>query len=195
MVAEGRTTVVTRMVDLDVPGPGDLRRRAGLQSARRRAPGRPRPEDRWTMSPLLEIDDLTVDFSRDGRVTSRALRGVSLTVDAGEAVGVVGETGCGKTLTGLSVLRMLPRTRPPRAGSTFDGQGDARALGSRAALDPRAADQHGLPEPGDELQSGLHGRLPDRPRCRAPSRSRPQGGPGASSRRRSTPSDCRTRRA
>jgi peptide/nickel transport system ATP-binding protein len=74
------------------------------------------------MSPLLEIEDLTVDFSRDGRVTSRALRGVSLTVDAGEAVGVVGETGCGKTLTGLSVLRMLPENATASGRVSFDGQ-------------------------------------------------------------------------
>jgi len=74
------------------------------------------------VSRLLEIEDLTVDFSRDGRVTSRALRGVSLTVDAGEAVGVVGETGCGKTLTGLSVLRMLPDNATASGRICFEGQ-------------------------------------------------------------------------
>ena len=74
------------------------------------------------MSALLEIDDLRVDFSRDGRVTSRALRGISLTVAPGEAVGVVGETGCGKTLTGLSVLRMLPDNAAVSGRICFDGQ-------------------------------------------------------------------------
>jgi len=73
------------------------------------------------VSTLLEIEDLTVDFSRDGHVTSRALRGVSLTVDAGEAVGVVGETGCGKTLTGLSVLRMLPENATASGRICFEG--------------------------------------------------------------------------
>ncbi len=74
------------------------------------------------MSTLLEIDDLRVDFSRDGRVTSHALRGVSLDVGVGEAVGVVGETGCGKTLTGLSVLRMLPENARATGRITFDGR-------------------------------------------------------------------------
>jgi len=74
------------------------------------------------VSALLEIDDLRVDFSRDGRVTSRALRGVSLTVEPGEAVGVVGETGCGKTLTGLSVLRMLPENATATGRISFEGQ-------------------------------------------------------------------------
>ena len=74
------------------------------------------------MSTLLEIDDLRVDFSRDGRVTSRALRGISFTVEAGEAVGVVGETGCGKTLTGLSVLRMLPGNATATGRISFEGQ-------------------------------------------------------------------------
>jgi peptide/nickel transport system ATP-binding protein len=73
------------------------------------------------MSSLLEIDDLRVEFSRDGRVTSRALRGISLTVEPGEAVGVVGETGCGKTLTGLSVLRMLPENATATGRITFEG--------------------------------------------------------------------------
>jgi len=67
------------------------------------------------VSPLLEIEDLTVDFSRDGRITSRALRGVSLTVNAGE-------TGCGKTLTGLAVLRMLPENATASGRVSFDGQ-------------------------------------------------------------------------
>jgi peptide/nickel transport system ATP-binding protein len=74
------------------------------------------------VSALLEIEDLRVDFSRDGRVISHALRGVSLAVGAGEAVGVVGETGCGKTLTGLSVLRMLPDNARASGRISFDGR-------------------------------------------------------------------------
>jgi peptide/nickel transport system ATP-binding protein len=73
------------------------------------------------MSALLEIDDLAVDFVRDGRVTTRAVRGVSLELSAGEALGVVGETGCGKTVTGLSILRMLPQTAKTSGHIAFDG--------------------------------------------------------------------------
>jgi len=74
------------------------------------------------VSTLLEIDNLKVDFLRDDRVTSTALRGIDLAVDAGEAVGVVGETGCGKTLTGLSVLQMLPDNARVTGRISFEGR-------------------------------------------------------------------------
>jgi len=60
--------------------------------------------------PLLEIEDLrTYFFTRDGVV--RAVDGVSLSVKRGETLGVVGESGCGKSVTSLSILRLIPE--PP----------------------------------------------------------------------------------
>ncbi|MGD2063148.1 MAG: ABC transporter ATP-binding protein [Nitrospirota bacterium] len=56
---------------------------------------------------LLEIDDLHIAFEdRTGAVP--AVRGVSLTIDRGEVMGLVGESGCGKTVTALALLRLLP---------------------------------------------------------------------------------------
>jgi peptide/nickel transport system ATP-binding protein len=59
------------------------------------------------MAPLLEIEDLHTDI-RMRRATVHALDGVSLTVEPGECVGVVGESGCGKTMTALSIMQLLP---------------------------------------------------------------------------------------
>ncbi len=56
---------------------------------------------------LLEVEDLrTSFFTYAGEV--KAVRGVSLHVNKGEAVGIVGESGCGKSVTALSIMRLIP---------------------------------------------------------------------------------------
>jgi oligopeptide/dipeptide ABC transporter ATP-binding protein len=56
--------------------------------------------------PLLTISDLQVEFETDSGVVP-AVRGVSLEVRAGETVALVGESGCGKSVTALSVMRLM----------------------------------------------------------------------------------------
>src|SRR5271165_2641288 len=59
------------------------------------------------MAPLLQIEDLHTEI-RLRSATVYALDGVSLTVEAGECLGIVGESGCGKTMTALSIMQLLP---------------------------------------------------------------------------------------
>ena len=56
---------------------------------------------------LLEIADLHVTVGR-GQDATELVRGVSFTLDAGEMVGLVGESGCGKTMTAMSIVQLLP---------------------------------------------------------------------------------------
>ena len=70
---------------------------------------------------LLEITDLSVSFRRDGALLT-PVRGVSIRVEAGERVALVGESGCGKSLTALSVTRLSPTDRAHLSGEiVFDG--------------------------------------------------------------------------
>ena len=71
---------------------------------------------------LLEVRDLHTQI-RLKRSTVYALGGVDLTVDAGETLGVVGESGCGKTMTAMSIMRLLPNGGSITGGSvTLDGR-------------------------------------------------------------------------
>jgi len=60
--------------------------------------------------PVLAITDLVVEFKTEKGVV-RALDGISIEVFAGEPVGIVGESGCGKSVTALSILKLIPN--PP----------------------------------------------------------------------------------
>ena len=61
--------------------------------------------------PLLQVRDLAVSFSSDTSITGRtqAVDGVSMTIHPGQTLAVVGESGCGKSVTALSLLHLLPR--------------------------------------------------------------------------------------
>ena len=67
---------------------------------------------------MLEVKDLVMRFyTYDGVVN--ALNGVSFKVDKGEIFGLVGETGCGKSVTCYSILHLLPSTAKVEEGSVF----------------------------------------------------------------------------
>jgi len=73
--------------------------------------------------PILQIKDLTVHFHTDAGVV-HAVNGVSFSLEKGEVLGVVGESGCGKSVTALSILRLLPvpPARIVKGEILFEGQ-------------------------------------------------------------------------
>ena len=68
--------------------------------------------------PLLRIDNLVAGFAQPDGVVLRAVDGISLDVHRGKTLGIVGESGCGKSVTAFSILRLLPHP----AGRLLDGR-------------------------------------------------------------------------
>jgi len=74
------------------------------------------------VAPLLEITDLRTDINLKQGVV-HAVEGVSIHVETGETLGIVGESGCGKTMTALSIMQLLPTGGHITGGSiTLSGQ-------------------------------------------------------------------------
>src|ERR1700760_4149200 len=65
---------------------------------------------------VLEVEDLHTEFHLR-KSTVHAVDGVSFTVNEGECVGLVGESGCGKSTTGFSIMKLLPNVGHVKGGS------------------------------------------------------------------------------
>jgi len=57
--------------------------------------------------PVLRVEDLSVDFDVRGRSVN-ILAGVNFDLNRGETLGIIGESGCGKSMTALALLQMIP---------------------------------------------------------------------------------------
>lgn len=76
------------------------------------------------MTPILQLRGLEVSYPG---AAEPAVRGVDLSLGAGETLGLAGESGCGKTSVAMSVLRLLPRSALVRGSVLFDGE-DVRTM-------------------------------------------------------------------
>jgi ABC-type glutathione transport system ATPase component len=110
-----------------------------------------------TASPMLELRELSVSFPVKGAEPVRAVRGVSLSVATRETLGLVGESGCGKTTLSRAVLGLLPFGGDVRLkGEPLNWKAGGRELRRRvqlvfqdpfASLNPRMTVQQALQEP------------------------------------------------
>src|SRR4051812_2518161 len=86
--------------------------------------------------PLIDIRDLRTQFTTDDGVIT-AVDGVSFAIPRGKTVGLVGESGCGKSITGLSLLQLVP---PP--GRVTDGRILFAREGDEEPIDIAALSPH-----------------------------------------------------
>jgi peptide/nickel transport system ATP-binding protein len=73
------------------------------------------------MSALLEVQDLSVELQTH-RGPARAVRNVSFSLAAGETLGLVGESGCGKSITALALMGLLPENARVTGSIVFEGR-------------------------------------------------------------------------
>ena len=79
---------------------------------------------------LLSVSDLHTYFFSGGQVT-KAVEGVDLELDKGEVLGLVGESGCGKTMTARSIMRLIPSPGRIVQGSVLFEDVDLARLSDR----------------------------------------------------------------
>lgn len=89
---------------------------------------------------LLKVNNLKVDFSNSRHQWTRIVHGVSFAVGKGEILGIVGESGCGKSVTAFSILRLHERRTTRYEGAiTFEGH-DIFSLGQKQLRTLRGGD-------------------------------------------------------
>jgi peptide/nickel transport system ATP-binding protein len=90
--------------------------------------------------PLLSVEDLRVTFTRQGEEPFLAVDGVSFDVHRGQTVGLVGESGCGKSVTSLAIMGLLPeRGNQVEGRAIFEGE-DLIGLSRHDMRDRRGRD-------------------------------------------------------
>ena len=90
--------------------------------------------------PLLSVEDLQVTFTRQGEEPFAAVDGVSFDVHPGQTVGLVGESGCGKSVTSLAIMGLLPERGNRVAGRAVYEGVDLVGLSRQEMRDRRGRD-------------------------------------------------------
>jgi len=105
LLGQGLEQVLNPRLDTHhlMPGRPVLQKEAGERAA--------------TKGALLEVQNLSINYVTEGKPAARAVENISFTLEEGELIGLVGESGCGKTTLMLSLLRLLPA-----AGQIVDGR-------------------------------------------------------------------------
>jgi oligopeptide/dipeptide ABC transporter ATP-binding protein len=100
-----------------------------------------RPDRGWgTVTKLLEISDLRTQFFTSGGIV-KAVDGISYDVNEGETIAIVGESGCGKSISALSILRLIPDPPGRIVGGSIRFRGrDLLALSDEEIRDVRGKD-------------------------------------------------------
>ncbi len=130
---------------------------------------------------LLDVQNLSINYVADGKPPARAVENVSFTLKEGELIGLVGESGCGKTTLMLSLLRLLPSAGQIVNGKVFFKKRDLTALsedelntvrwsgisiifqGAMNALNP-------VRTVGDQISEAILKHIPDYSREKLPER-------------------------
>jgi peptide/nickel transport system ATP-binding protein len=89
---------------------------------------------------LLEVRDLSVVFQRKGEEPFTAVDGVSFDVEPGQTVGLVGESGCGKSVTSMAIMGLLPKRGNRVTGSAKFEDTELLTLSDRQMRDRRGRD-------------------------------------------------------
>ncbi len=128
-----------------------------------------------TRKRILKVRDLSVSFATDNG-PAKVIEDVSFSVEHGRTLGLVGESGCGKSVTAMSIIRLLPS--PPsrvESGRIFFNGHDLLELDDAAMRNYSGqSDRYDFPGTDDEPQSDLFHRFSNRRSSAPSSRAWPQ---------------------
>ena len=108
---------------------------------------------------LLSVEDVAVDLPTP-RGNLRAVDRVDLTLGAGKTLGIVGESGCGKTMLSRAVLQLLPKRAKLSGRIVFDGHDLAHCRAHVLRTTARAVNRRCVPGPDDLAQPCADDRHP-----------------------------------